>query len=155
MAAAIQREHFMADKSPQNFANHARFDPPFHFFVVPVFAISWVISIVFLVRHPGFYAAWGVVLATAAVVAVFKIRLNALRVQDRLIRLEERLRLAGLLPESQRPQIATLNEGQLIGLRFACDEEVPALVQRAVAENLSRNDIKKAIGTWRPDYSRV
>ena len=145
----------MAEKRPQNLANHTRFDPPFHFFVLPVFAITWIISVVVLVQHPRFYTAWGVVLATAAMVAVLKIRINALRVQDRVIRLEERLRLAGLLPESQRPQITKLTEGQLIGLRFACDEEVPALVQKALAENLSRGGIKKAIRTWRPDYWRV
>jgi hypothetical protein len=145
----------MAEKKPQTLANHARFDPPFHFFALPVFAIGWVISVVVLVRHPRFYSAWGVVLATAAIVAVLRIRINALRVQDRVIRLEERLRLAGLLPESQRPQIANLSEGQLIGLRFACDEEVPALVQKALAENLSRAEIKKTIRVWRPDYWRV
>ena len=94
-------------------------------------------------------------LATAAVVAVFRIRIYALRVQDRLIRLEERLRLSKLLPESQYPRITKLSEGQLIGLRFADDAEVPALVQRALAENLSRADIKKAVGTWRPDYWRI
>jgi len=145
----------MAEKSPQNFANHARFDPPFHFFVLPVFAISWIVSVVVLVRHPRFYSAWGVVLATAAVVAVLKIRINALRVQDRVIRLEERLRLAALLPESQRAQIAKLSEDQFIGLRFAPDDEVVALVQRALTENLSRKDLKKAVRNWRPDYWRV
>jgi hypothetical protein len=145
----------MAEKSPQDLAHHARFDPPFHFFVLPVFIASWVTSVVVLVRHPGFYSAWGMVFAFAALVAVTKIRTNALRVQDRLIRLEERLRLTTLLAESERPQIAKLSEDQLIGLRFASDEEVAALVQRALSENLSRNDIKKAVRSWRPDYSRV
>jgi Family of unknown function (DUF6526) len=145
----------MAEKTPQSFANHARFDPPFHFFVLPVFAITWILSVVALVRHPRFYAVWGVVLATAAIVAVLRIRLNSLKVQDRIIRLEERLRLAVVLPESQRSQIAELKEGQLIGLRFASDQEVPALVARAIAERLSRTDIKKAVLIWRPDYWRV
>jgi hypothetical protein len=145
----------MAEKSPQNFANHTRFDPPFHFFVLPVFAISWIVSVVFLVRHPGFYAAWGVVLASAAVTAVFRIRVYALKVQDRVIRLEERLRLTTVLPESQRPQITKLTEDQLIGLRFALDQELAALALRAMSENLSRADIKKAVQNWRPDYWRV
>jgi hypothetical protein len=145
----------MAEKSPQTLANHARFDPPFHFFVAPVFLITFLASIVFLVRHPSIHSGWLVVVTLAALVAVFRIRVYALKVQDRVIRLEERLRLASLLPETQRHQIEQLIEGQLIGLRFASDQEVPALVARAVAERLSRADIKKAILIWRPDYWRV
>jgi hypothetical protein len=145
----------MAEKSPQSFANHARFDPPFHFFALPVFAITWILSVVVAVRHPRFYTVWGVVLATAVIVAVVRIRLNALKVQDRVIRLEERLRLAALLPESQRAKIAELTEDQLIGLRFASDHEVPALVQRALDERLRRADIKKAVLIWRADHWRV
>ena len=145
----------MAEKTPQNLGNHARFDPPFHFFVLPVFAITWIVSVVVAVRHPRFLCIWGVVLATAAVVAVLKIRINALKVQDRIIRLEERLRLATLLPATQHPQIARLSEDQLIGLRFASDEEVPSLVSKTLTENLKRADIKKAIRNWRPDYWRV
>jgi len=145
----------MAEKSPQNFANHVRLDPPFHFFVLPVFAISWIVSVVFAVRHLSFYSVWGVVLATAAVTAVLRIRIYSLKVQDRVIRLEERLRFATLLPESQRAQIAKLTEDQLIGLRFASDEEVAGLVQRTLSENLSRAGIKKAVRNWRADYWRV
>jgi hypothetical protein len=145
----------MAEKVSQNFANHTRFDPPFHFFVLPVFAITWIGSVVFLVRHPSIHTGWLVVFATAAVTAVVKIRSNALKVQDRVIRLEERLRLGSLLPESQRALIGKLTESQLVGLRFASDDEVAALAQRAVTENLSRTDIKKAVRNWRPDYWRV
>lgn len=145
----------MAGKKPQNLANHTRFDPPFHFFVLPVFLITFIASIVFLVRHPSIHSGWFVILTLAAMIAVLKIRTNALKVQDRVIRLEERLRLATLLPETQRHQIDQLSEGQFIGLRFASDQEVPALVARAVAERLSRGDIKKAILNWRPDYWRV
>jgi hypothetical protein len=145
----------MAAKAAQNLANHVRVDPPFHFFVLPVFAISWLVSVGLLVRHPSFLSGWGVVLATGAMVAVLKIRLNALRVQDRIIRLEEKLRLASLLPESVRPKIGSLTDDQLIGLRFASDPEVAALVERALSENLGRADIKKAVRRWRPDDCRV
>jgi uncharacterized protein DUF6526 len=145
----------MAERSPQNLANHVRLDPPFHFFVLPVFAISWVISVVVLVHHFGFLHFWIVVFNTALIVAVLRIRLYALKVQDRVIRLEERLRLAALLPDSLRPQIAKLSEDQLVALRFASDGEVPALVEQTLSANLSRADIKKAIKNWRPDYWRV
>jgi hypothetical protein len=145
----------MAEPYPQTLANHLRLDPPFHFFVLPVLAISWIVSVVVLVRRPCFLHFWLVVFVTAIVVAVIKARLYALRVQDRIIRLEERLRFATLLPDSLRPQIAKLSEGQLIALRFASDEEVPALVERTLSANLAPRDIKKAIKSWRPDYWRV
>jgi hypothetical protein len=144
----------MAERPSQNLANHARFDPPYHFFILPVFAITFVISIVMLVRNPGWLSGWKVVAAAALLGLAFKSRLYALRVQDRIIRLEERLRLATLAPEA-RAEIALLNEGQLIGLRFACDQEAPALAQRAHSERMSRADIKKAVLNWRPDYWRV
>ena len=145
----------MAERSPQTLANHVRIDPPFHYFVLPVFAISWILSVVFLVRHPGFLHFWIAIFNTALIVAVIRFRQYALKVQDRVIRLEERLRLAALLPDSLRPQIAKLSEGQLIALRFASDEEVPALVERTLSANLAPAEIKKAIENWRPDYWRV
>jgi len=145
----------MAEKVPQNLANHARFDPPFHFFVAPVFAITVIIAIVHLVQHPCFTSAWLVVLAIAAITALFKIRLYALKVQDRVIRLEERLRLAILVDKPLRARITELSESQLVGLRFASDAELPALAARALTEKLSQKEIKKAVKQWRPDYWRV
>ncbi len=145
----------MAERSPQTLANHVRLDPPFHYFVLPVLAISWIISVVVCVRHPGFLHFWIVVFNTAIIVAVVRSRPYALKVQDRVIRLEERLRLATLLPDSMRPQIAKLTEGQFIALRFASDAEIPALVERTLSANLKPADIKKAIQNWRPDYWRV
>jgi hypothetical protein len=145
----------MAEKVPQNFANHGRLDPPFHFFILPVFAISLIITIVHLVRHPGLHSAWLVVFMLAATAAVVKMRLYALRVQDRVIRLEERQRLALLLDGPLRARIGEFTESQLIGLRFASDAELPALAAKTLAEKLSRADIKKAVGQWRPDYWRV
>lgn len=142
----------MAD---QNFSNHTRFDPPFHFFILPVFAISLIATIVHLVRKPSVHSAWLVVVMFAAIAAIFKIRLYALKVQDRVIRLEERLRLATLLDPALRSRIPELTESQLIGLRFASDAELPALAARALNEKLGRDEIKKAVQHWRPDYWRV
>ena len=143
------------ERKPQSLENHAKVDPPFHLFIGPVFFISWIISVVMLVRHPGFLSAWAVVFMTAAIVAIFRIRQYALKVQDRVIRLEERLRLASLLSETMALKIPDLTESQIIALRFACDQEVPALVEKVLSENLSNADIKKAVVTWRPDYWRI
>ena len=145
----------MADASPQNFAHHTRYDPLFHFFVLPVFALTWIGSVVHLVRRPGLCSAWLVVVMIAALAALFKVRLYSLKVQDRVIRLEERLRLTALLDPGLRPRIAELTESQLIALRFASDAELPALAIRALNEKLAGPDIKKAIQHWRPDYWRV
>jgi hypothetical protein len=145
----------MAKNSSQNLANHSRFDPFFHFFLLPVIVALWIHNVVLLVRHPGWEHLWGLLLVTALAVTAVKTRVYAVKVQDRVIRLEERLRLAALLPEPLRSQIAKLSESQLIALRFASDEETPALVQRALSENLSRAGIKKAIKNWQPDYWRV
>ncbi|MGZ7082944.1 MAG: DUF6526 family protein [Candidatus Angelobacter sp.] len=145
----------MAEKVPQSLSNHTRFDPPFHFFVLPVFAITVIIAIVHLVQYPSLHAAWLVVFMLAATVAAVKTRTYALKVQDRVIRLEERLRLAILVDKPLRARIVELTESQLVGLRFASDAELPGLAARALSEKLSRAEIKKAITQWRPDYWRV
>ena len=147
----------MAD-TPQSYAHHTRWDPPFHFFILPVFVIAFVAAIVHYVMHFHHHPIHGfflILLALAALVAIFKIRLNALKVQDRVIRLEERLRLATVLPEPLRSRIPELTVSQLIALRFASDGELPGLVQKVLNEKLSRDDIKKAIQNWRADDWRV
>jgi hypothetical protein len=96
-----------------------------------------------------------VVVAIAFAVLVVKMRLYALKAQDRVIRLEERLRLATVLPEALRQRIPELTEGQLIALRFAPDDELAGLVQKATAEKMAGSDIKKAVRNWRPDYFRI
>ena len=145
----------MAEASPQNFSNHKRYDPLFHFFILPVFAITLLATIVHLVRRPGLHSAWLVVVMIAALVIIFKLRLYPLKVQDRVIRLEERLRLATLLDPALRPRIAEFTESQLIALRFASDAELPALAARALNEKLAAPEIKKAVQQWRPDNWRV
>ena len=140
---------------PQTYSNHTRFDPPFHFFILPVFVITLISVIVHVVRHPSIHSAWMIVVMLAAIAAIFKIRLYALKVQDRVIRLEERMRLSTLLDASLRPRINEITESQLIALRFASDAELPALVARALNEKLAAKEIKKSIKTWRPDNWRV
>ena len=135
----------MPDQMPQTFANHTRFDPPYHFFVIPVLAITVLVTIWNLIQNASFYSAWMVVVALALVVLALKCRLYALKVQTRVIRLEERLRLVTLLPESLRAKIPKLTEGQLVALRFASDAEVPGLVEKALAASLPNTEIKKAI----------
>jgi len=152
----------MAEKQPQTLANHTRLDPPFHFFLIPVFAIALVMTLVHFFYHfresdirDNFHSFLLIVLALAFLGMLFKIRLYSLKVQDRVIRLEERLRLSQLLSEPLRSRIPELTEDQLCGLRFASDAEVTKLVERALNEKLSRADIKKSIQNWRPDYWRV
>ncbi len=148
----------MAEKlqtEAQNFANHRRNDLPFHFFIVPVAIISVIAAIVQLVRFPSLASAWLLVVAIAATVAVFKIRLYALRVQDRVIRLEERLRLMSVLSEPLRSRVGELSGSQLIALRFAPDAELAGLVDQILQKKLERNEIKKAVVSWRADYSRI
>ena len=152
----------MAEKKPQTFANHTRFDPLFHFFLIPVFTLGLLMALIHFFAHlqesdfrDNFHAVLLILLAVAFLVLIFKIRLYALRVQDRVIRLEERLRLMQLLPEPLRSRIPELTEGQLCGLRFASDAELPKLAERALNEKLSRKDIKQSIQNWRPDYWRV
>jgi Family of unknown function (DUF6526) len=145
----------MSEQVPQSLQNHVRYDPLFHFFLLPVFGIAVVWSIVVAVRHPHADTVALVVLMIAIMVLAFKARLYALRVQSRLIRLEERLRLQGLLPESLRSRVPELTESQLVALRFASDGECPGLVEQALANKLTNADIKKGIKNWRGDYFRV
>lgn len=144
----------MADEK-QSFANHTRWDPGFHFFLMPVALITAGVVIKHTISVPTPMNYWACVAAVAAVYGVLKIRLYALKVQDRVIRLEERLRLAALLPENQRGRISELSTGQLVALRFASDAELPALAERCWNEKLERKVIKQAVKDWRADYHRV
>lgn len=145
----------MSQSEPQSLKNHARFDPPYHVVLFSVLVVNLVVSIVYVVRHPCFYSAWFVALSVAAFIALFRMRQYPLKVQDRVIRLEERLRLQTLAPEEWRAQIYRLTEDQLIGLRFAGDDEVVELAKQALEHNLDRKQIKERIKSWRADNWRV
>ena len=145
----------MANSTPQSYANHTRRDPPFHLFLVPLGLAAVILSVILLVRHPRMSSILWVLLAIGLLMTAFKARIYGLKVQDRLIRLEERLRLAMLLPEAARARIGELTEPQLIALRFASDAELPALALRALNEGLTSKQIKTSIQSWRADYFRV
>jgi len=141
----------------QNFANHGRVVPPFHFFAIPVFVINFGWSL-YRLKTLGisFAGIFGVLLAAALVVLVFSARLFALAVQDRVIRLEERLRYDRVLPADLQARIGDLTIDQIVSLRFACDAELPALARKVLDEKLlQRKAIKQLIKSWKPDYQRA
>ena len=145
----------MAEKAQQSYENHTRRDPGFHFFLMPVAALTIIFAVYNVIRSFSLTNLWFVVLAVAFAVLVLKTRLYALKAQDRVIRLEERLRLAALCSEPLRSRLPELSERQLIALRFASDSECPELVGKALAGNLPPAEIKKSIQNWRPDYFRI
>ena len=145
----------MSKSEPQSFKNHVRFDPIFHFFLAWISLAAIIIAIVYVVHQPSFSSAWLLVVALAAFFALFKLRSYPMKVQDRVIRLEERLRLQALAPAEWHTQIYLLSEDQLIGLRFASDDEVMELANQALEHNLNRKQIKERIKSWRPDCWRV
>ncbi|HTV15980.1 MAG TPA: DUF6526 family protein [Acidobacteriaceae bacterium] len=145
----------MSQHSPQSLANHARFDPLYHGLLAFAIVVNLALAIVSLVKVRDFENVWVLVLSLTVVALWLRLRTYPLKVQDRVIRLEERLRLQALAPADWYPQILRLTEGQLIALRFASDEEVVALARQALAENLTRRQIKERIRQWRPDYWRI
>ncbi len=145
----------MSKQETQDFKHHARFDPLFHFFLAFVFLGSIVVAAIFAVHRPSFNHWWLVLVAVAGFLVLFKLRSYPLKVQDRVIRLEERLRLQALAPPEWHAQIYRLTEDQLIGLRFAADDEVVELAKQALEHNLNRKQIKERIKSWRPDNWRV
>lgn len=143
------------DPKPQNFANHVRYDPPFHYFLIPVLLLNIILVGYHLFRFPSAGVAWLLVMSVALLVLAVRTRRYATKLQDRVIRVEERLRLAALAPDRVRSRIGELSDSQLAGLRFASDRELPALVERTLDEKLDRTQIKQAVTSWRADNSRV
>ena len=144
------------ERQQQSYANHVRWHKPFHFFVMPVFAVHFVWTLVALILEPGWQNGENLLLAIAFIVAGFLIRINALKAQDRVIRLEEQLRFQRVFPKDFAKQLESLTTSQLIALRFASDEDLPDLIEKIKSKTIIKGgEIKKAIRKWRPDYHRV
>jgi hypothetical protein len=149
----------------QNFSKHTKFVPAFHFFVIPVLLLNVIWDIVSMLRISTHSAISLTVLAgfivsilvsIALLVMAFLARIFALGVQDRVIRLEERLRYERLLPDDLRPRIGEFTINQLVALRFACDAELPVLARKVLDTKMNeRKAIKRMVQNWRPDYQRV
>lgn len=144
----------MADT--QNFNNHARYFPLFHFFASPVLYANAMFCTYKLVQSPNANLAWQTLVAWGLAAGLLSARVMALRTQDRIIRLEETLRMQRILPAELQGEIGKLRPGQLVALRFASDAELPGLVRRTLAGEFAKPvDIKKAVREWRADYLRA
>jgi hypothetical protein len=144
--------------SQQNLKNYTRHDPPFHFVIIPLLLLNLIFSIYITVHNwpaSKHLHLWGIVMAIVFLMMADRARGSALKAQDRIIRLEERLRLAALLPAADLGHIDELTIKQLIALRFASDAELPALVHKTLTQNMEPKAIKQAIVNWRPDNHRV
>jgi len=137
-------------EAPQNYANHKRIDPWYHYVAFGLAGVAFVMAAL----HP-FQDPWRALIATALLVLLLRVRIYALRVQDRVIRLEETLRMQALLPEPLKARIGELRPGQFVALRFAADAELAARVEEALTEKLAGGAIKRRIQVWRPDTFRV
>ena len=139
----------------QNYKKHARWLPLFHFFVMPVLLVNVILNVWGLIQVPGPWSVWSVIYAIGLLGLGFLSRIQALTVQDRVIRLEMRLRLAALTPELM-PRLGEFTMNQLCSLRFAGDAELPVLAQRVLAEKLDdRKAIKRLIRDWQADHLRA
>ena len=140
----------------QNFENHAKFVPAFHNFILGIFVINLVWSVYRLIHVFSAESAISLLLAIAFILLAFCSRIFALTVQDRVIRLEMRLRMQQLLPDELRTRIPEFNVSQLVALRFASDAEQPVLAKKVLDEKVNdRKAIKKMIRDWQPDLLRA
>jgi hypothetical protein len=145
----------MADTT-QSYATHRRWFTLYHYVALPILVANVVVAIAHLVRRPTPWNAWLVVLAIGLVSGLVASRASTLVVQNRVIGLEMRLRLAATLPAELRSRIPELRLRQLVGLRFAGDDELPGLVERCLRGELETADaVKRAVRDWRPDFVRA
>jgi hypothetical protein len=146
----------MADKVPQQFENHARILPAYHYVAFPLFALNFFYTLYQVVTAFSWGNLVAFALAVALVLLFFVARVMALTVQDRVIRLEERLRMRALLPADLQPRIEEFTVRQLVALRFAGDQELPALARKVLDEKIAdQKAIKKLVSSWRADHLRA
>ncbi len=137
----------------QTYATHRRFDPLYHYVAFALWMLALAMDVRSLwLRHGGLLH---LVVLFLLLIVMLKVRIYALRVQDRVIRLEETLRMKAILPAEMQGEIQRLKPNQFVGLRFASDGELAARVAEALKEDLGGEAIKKRIQTWRPDEFRV
>lgn len=144
----------MAQK--QNFENHAKFVPAYHIVAFGIFVINFFWRIYQLIHAPSGESAMGLLLSIGFLLIFFFARIFALTVQDRVIRLEMRLRMQQVLPGDMRAHTNEFSVGQLVALRFASDEELPELCRKVLDGKIEdRKLIKKMVKDWQPDYLRA
>jgi uncharacterized membrane protein len=142
--------------TPQSYANHRRVFPLYHLFVLPILIAHVGVTLAMSVRHPSLWNVWLVLVALGIVGGMVANRTSAIIVQNRLIGLEMRLRLATLLPVELCQRIPELHLKQLVGLRYAGDDELIGLVERCLRGELPTADaVKREVRRWRPDYVRA
>jgi len=140
----------------QTYATHRRWVPYFHFFALPVLGINVLVQLYVAIRHFSAWGVWNVLVAAALVALAVATRNMATTAQDRIIRLEETLRLQRCLPADLRGRVGELTTSQLVGLRFCSGEEVAELSRTVLSGELhGREEIKRRIKNWRPDTLRV
>ena len=146
----------MAQEKTQSFENHHRLVPPYHMIAIPIFMVNFIWRLVQLKDGITFASIMNVLLAIAFMILILYARMFTLTVQDRVIRLEMRLRLERLLPADLRSRIPEFTPLQLISLRFAGDEELAALARQVLDERLNdRKTIKRRIKNWQADLLRA
>ncbi len=143
-------------ETPQSYANHARLVPMFHYFALPILLINFLVSAYATVTGFSLDALLVTLVSLALVTAAFFARFFALGAQDRIIRLEERLRMQQVLPDDLRSRVADFTTEQLIALRFCADDELPDLSRKVLDDGIpDRKTIKQTIKTWRADHQRL
>ena len=146
----------MAEQTLQTFKSHTKNVPLFHFVALPILLLNVIWSLVRAATDFSADTAIGIVVAFALLIVAFFARVFALGAQDRVIRLEERLRMQHLLPDDLKPRINDFTTNQMIALRFASDAELPDLARKVLDENIGeRKAVKQLIKTWRADYQRL